>query len=71
VTASKSAGAIDEVLMGMLRDLRKKVSKNRYRHLLFSRSFIEDMALKYPISLDDYHGWRKEKRKKYGADLSI
>lgn len=28
VSASKSLGAIDEVLMGMLRDLRKRVSKN-------------------------------------------
>jgi ATP-dependent DNA helicase RecQ len=27
VSASKSSGAIDEVLMGMLRDLRKRVSK--------------------------------------------
>jgi ATP-dependent DNA helicase RecQ len=26
-SASKSSGAIDEVLMGMLRDLRKRVSK--------------------------------------------
>jgi hypothetical protein len=53
VTASKSAGAIDEV-MGMLRDLRKKYLKNWvYRHLLFSRPFIVDMALKYPISLNE------------------
>jgi hypothetical protein len=26
-----------------------------YRHLLFSRSFIEDMALKYPISNELIH----------------
>jgi hypothetical protein len=39
VTASKSAGAIDEVLMGMLRDLRKKYLKNWvYRHLLFFKT---------------------------------
>jgi ATP-dependent DNA helicase RecQ len=72
VSASKS-GAIDEVLMGMLRDLRKKVSKKLdYRHLLFFQDpSLEDMALKYPISLHELihiHGGRR-KAKKYGAEF--
>jgi ATP-dependent DNA helicase RecQ len=45
VSASKSSGAIDEVLMGMLRDLRKRVSKKiRTAICCFSRSFTRDMA---------------------------
>jgi superfamily II DNA helicase RecQ len=41
VTAAKSTGAADEVLMGMLRDLRKKVAKKIGvpPFVVFSRSF--------------------------------
>jgi ATP-dependent DNA helicase RecQ len=53
VTASKSAGAIDEVLMGMLRDLRKKYLKLGTAICCFQDPSLEDMALKYPISLNE------------------
>jgi ATP-dependent DNA helicase RecQ len=71
VSASKSSGAIDEVL-GMLRDLRKRVSKKLGLppFVVFQDPSLEDMALKYPISLHELihiHGVGKEK--KYGADF--
>jgi ATP-dependent DNA helicase RecQ len=54
VSASKSSGAID-VLMGMLRDLRKRVSKKLGLppFVVFQDPSLEDMALKYPISLHE------------------
>jgi ATP-dependent DNA helicase RecQ len=53
VSASKSSRAIDEVLMGMLRDLRKRVSKKiRTAICCFSRSFTRH-GLKYPVSLHE------------------
>jgi len=55
VTASKSTGTADEVLMGMLRDLRKKVAKKLGvpPFVVFQDPSLEDMALKYPISIDE------------------
>jgi ATP-dependent DNA helicase RecQ len=74
VSASKSSGAIDEVLMGMLRDLRKKVSKKLGLppFVVFQDPSLEDMALKYPISLHELihiHGVGEGKAKKYGTDF--
>jgi ATP-dependent DNA helicase RecQ len=58
--------------MGMLRDLRKRVSKNWTTAICcFSRSFIRRHGLKYPISLNELihiHGGRR-KAKKYGAEF--
>ncbi|MFV5702373.1 DNA helicase RecQ [Flavobacterium sp. XS2P12] len=72
VTASKSTGAVDEILMGMLRDLRKKVAKKLGvpPFVVFQDPSLEDMALKYPISQDELiniHGVGEGKAKKYGA----
>jgi ATP-dependent DNA helicase RecQ len=72
VTAAKSTGTADEVLMGMLRDLRKKVAKKLGvpPFVVFQDPSLEDMALKYPISLDELiniHGVGEGKAKKYGA----
>jgi ATP-dependent DNA helicase RecQ len=74
VTASKSAGAVDEVLMGMLRDLRKKVSKKLGLppFVVFQDPSLADMALKYPISLNELiniHGIGEGKAKKYGTEF--
>ncbi len=74
VTASKSSGTADEVLMGMLRDLRKKVAKKLGvpPFVVFQDPSLEDMALKYPISLDELgnvHGVGEGKAKKYGRDF--
>ena len=72
VTAAKSSGTADEVLMGMLRDLRKKVAKKLGvpPFVVFQDPSLEDMALKYPISLDEMsniHGVGEGKAKKYGV----
>jgi len=74
VTAAKSTGTADEVLMGMLRDLRKKVAKklNVPPFVVFQDPSLEDMALKYPISiteLGNIHGVGEGKAKKYGKDF--
>ena len=74
VTASKSTGAVDEVLMDMLRDLRKKVAKKLGvpPFVVFQEPSLEDMALKYPISqieLINIHGVGEGKAKKYGAEF--
>lgn len=74
VTASKSSGTADENLMGMLRDLRKKVAKKLGvpPFVVFQDPSLEDMALKYPISVDELsgvHGVGEGKAKKYGKDF--
>ena len=74
VTAAKSSGTADEVLMGMLRDLRKKVAKklNVPPFVVFQDPSLEDMALKYPITIDELyhtHGVGEGKAKKYGAEF--
>ncbi|MDV6168410.1 DNA helicase RecQ [Flavobacterium sp. DG1-102-2] len=74
VTASKSSGTTDEVLMGMLRELRKKVAKKLGvpPFVVFQDPSLEDMALKYPINIDELgnvHGVGEGKAKKYGKDF--
>ena len=74
VTAAKSSGTADEVLMGMLKDLRKKVAKKLGvpPFVVFQDPSLEDMALKYPISISELgniHGVGEGKAKKYGKDF--
>ncbi|OUD35861.1 HRDC domain-containing protein, partial [Flavobacterium psychrophilum] len=74
VSASKVSGTADEVLMSMLRDLRKKVAKKLGvpPFVVFQDPSLEDMALKYPITLDELsnvHGVGEGKAKKYGKDF--
>jgi ATP-dependent DNA helicase RecQ len=74
VTAAKSTGTADEALMTMLRDLRKKVAKKLGipPFVVFQDPSLEDMALKYPISIDELsnvHGVGEGKAKKYGAEF--
>ncbi len=74
VTAAKSSGVADEVLMDMLKDLRKKVAKKLGvpPFVVFQDPSLEDMALKYPITTDELsnvHGVGEGKAKKYGADF--
>ncbi len=74
VTAAKATGAADEVLMTMLRDLRKKVAKKLGvpPFVVFQDPSLEDMALKYPISIDEMsnvHGVGEGKAKKYGSEF--
>ncbi|MFH6969551.1 DNA helicase RecQ [Flavobacterium sp. FlaQc-28] len=74
VASSKSLGTADEVLMGMLRELRKKVAKKLGvpPFVVFQDPSLEDMALKYPISLTELyniHGVGEGKAKKYGGEF--
>jgi len=74
VTAAKSSGTADEALMSMLRDLRKKVAKKLSvpPFVVFQDPSLEDMALKYPITMDELiniHGVGEGKAKKYGKEF--
>jgi ATP-dependent DNA helicase RecQ len=71
VTASKSTGIADEALMLVLKDLRKKEAKKLGvpPFVIFQDPSLEDMALKYPISIEELsniHGVGEGKAKKYG-----
>ncbi|WP_200825158.1 ATP-dependent DNA helicase RecQ [Aquimarina sp. AU119] len=74
VTAAKSGakGGGDDKLAGMLRDLRKTVAKKLGvpPFVVFQDPSIDDMALKYPISVEELanvHGVGEGKAKKYGS----
>ncbi|WP_335976690.1 RecQ family ATP-dependent DNA helicase [Gaetbulibacter jejuensis] len=75
ITASKGGGAVaDEQLMGLLKDLRKRNAKKLGvpPFVIFQDPSLEDMALKYPITLDELsnvHGVGDGKAKKYGKDF--
>jgi ATP-dependent DNA helicase RecQ len=73
-TAAKATGVADEALANMLKDLRKKVAKKLSvpPFVVFQDPSIEDMALKYPISIEELsgiHGVGEGKAKKYGKDF--
>lgn len=74
VSGGKSSGTADEVLTGMLRELRKKVAKKLGvpPFVVFQDPSIEDMALKYPITIQELyniHGVGEGKAKKYGSEF--
>ncbi|MCU0350129.1 MAG: DNA helicase RecQ [Flavobacterium sp.] len=74
VAAAKSSGTTDEALMNMLKDLRKKVAKKLGvpPFVVFQDPSLEDMSLKYPISIDELgsiHGVGEGKAKKYGKEF--
>jgi len=75
ITASKGGGGgTDKTLVKMLKDLRKSVAKKRDvpPFVVFQDPSLEDMAIKYPISIEELsnvHGVGEGKAKKYGADF--
>lgn len=75
ITASKGGGGVaDETMMKMLKDLRKRNAKalGVPPFVIFQDPSLEDMALKYPITLDELshvHGVGDGKAKKYGKDF--
>lgn len=75
ITAAKGgSAAADQKLMQMLKDLRKKVATRLGvpPFVVFQDPSLEDMALKYPISIDEMkniHGVGEGKAKKYGKDF--
>ncbi|CAM3985344.1 MULTISPECIES: DNA helicase RecQ [Flavobacterium] len=74
VAAAKATATTDEALMSMLKDLRKKVAKKLGvpPFVVFQDPSLEDMALKYPITVEELgniHGVGEGKAKKYGKDF--
>ncbi|NAY90419.1 DNA helicase RecQ [Muricauda sp. JGD-17] len=71
ITAAKSNGAADDMLLKLLRDLRKKEAKKLEvpPFVVFQDPSLDDMALKYPISMEELvniQGVGEGKAKKYG-----
>lgn len=69
---ASGGGVADEVLLGMLKDLRKKVAKQKGvpPFVVFQDPSLEDMALKYPITISELtnvHGVGEGKAKKFGT----
>ena len=67
-------GSVDDQLMSMLKDLRKKVGKKLGvpPFAVFQDPSLEDMTLKYPITIEELsnvHGVGDGKAKKYGKDF--
>jgi len=75
ITSAKGSGAsTDEALMAMLKDLRKKVGKKKSvpPFAVFQDPSLEDMTLKYPITIEELsnvHGVGDGKAKKYGKEF--
>ncbi len=72
VNRVKSGG--DAVLVKMLKDLRKKIAKSKEipPYVVFQDSSIDDMSIKYPITIEELtqvHGVGEGKAKKYGAEF--
>lgn len=72
ITASKSVGAAaDEKLLALMKDLRKREAQKMGvpPFVVFQDPSLDDMALKYPISIEELqniHGVGEGKAKKYG-----
>jgi len=69
--AMKGGGSTDDVLLKMLKDLRKDISKeeNLPPFVIFQDPSLEDMAFRYPITMDeltDITGVGAGKARKYG-----
>jgi ATP-dependent DNA helicase RecQ len=69
--AKSSGGGLDETLMKLLKDLQKSVAKKNGvpPYAVIQETSLEDMTLKYPISMDELkniYGVGEGKAKKYG-----
>ncbi len=72
--AAQASGAGDPELFSMLKDLRKKISKklNLPPFVIFQDPSLADMALQYPITLDELkyiQGVGEGKAKRYGKEF--
>ena len=76
ITNAKGGGGVaDEALLKMLKDLRKSNAKKLGvpPFVIFQDPSLEDMALKYPITVEEManvHGVGEGKAKKYGKDFA-
>jgi ATP-dependent DNA helicase RecQ len=73
-SGSGGGGVADEILMAMLKDLQKSVAKKHKvpPYAVFQETSLEDMALKYPITIDELSnvfGVGEGKAKKFGKDF--
>ena len=71
---SKGGGGFDDRLVKMLKDLRKKIGKKKGvpPYIVFQDPSLEDMAIKYPTTLDELSnvfGVGDGKAKKYGKEF--
>jgi len=71
IVGAGKAEALDEKLVKMLKDLRKKVANQKKvpPYVVFQDPSIDDMATKYPITLDEManiHGVGDGKARKFG-----
>ncbi|RPD90731.1 RecQ family ATP-dependent DNA helicase [Aureibaculum marinum] len=69
-----SGGGVDQQLMTMLKELRKKVGKRKNvpPFAVFQDPSLEDMTIKYPITIEELsnvHGVGDGKAKKYGKEF--
>jgi len=75
ITNTKSSGAsVDAKLIILLKDLRKKIAVKLGvpPFVVFQDPSLDDMALKYPISMEDLstiHGVGEGKARKYGKEF--
>ncbi len=74
ISSSKGGGTTDDVLMTMLKDLRKKVAKKLEvpPYAVFQDPSLEDMTIKYPITIDELvnvHGVGDSKARKFGQEF--
>ena len=70
-TASSKGAALDEVLMGMLKDLRKSEARRKQVQpwIVFSEPSLQDMATYYPTNMEDMlkiSGVSQGKANRYG-----
>jgi ATP-dependent DNA helicase RecQ len=70
----QKSGALDETLLSMLKDLRKKLAKQKDQQpwVLFEDPSLEDMAIQYPVSMDELRqiqGVSQGKAARYGKDF--
>jgi len=74
INAKSAGGTVDDQLMGLLKDLRKKVAKRQGvpPFVVFQDPSLEDMTLKYPIDINELanvHGVGDGKAKKFGKEF--
>jgi ATP-dependent DNA helicase RecQ len=74
VNTKSAGGSVDDKLMKMLKDLRKRVSKRQGvpPFAVFQDPSLDDMTLKYPITLEELsnvHGVGEGKARKFGKDF--
>lgn len=74
VLGKTSGGAMDEMLFSMLKELRKKISREKELppYVIFTDASLEEMAIRYPISQDELiriGGVGVGKAQKYGRSF--